>query len=120
MHHLLPEIRPPYQPVPGWAPALDRALKCLDRLASAAKEQLVEALVKTIALDQQLTVEESELLRVVCASISLSAATADESAGLAPGHLSSQGCPLRGDSQLACHLKESAPRARNSTAVIAR
>jgi Zn-dependent protease with chaperone function len=69
MHHLLPEIRPPYQPVPGWAPALDRALKCLDRLASAGKEQLVEALVKTIALDQQLTVEESELLRVVCASI---------------------------------------------------
>ena len=69
MHHLLPERRPPYQPVPGWAPALDRALKCLDRLASAGKEQLVEALVKTIALDQQLTVEESELLRVVCASI---------------------------------------------------
>ena len=69
MHHLLPEIRPPYQPVPGWAPALDRALKCLDRLPPAGKEQLVEALVKTIALDQQLTVEESELLRVVCASI---------------------------------------------------
>ncbi len=69
MHHLLPEIRPPYQPVPGWAPALDRALKCLDRLAPAGKEQLVEALVKTIALDQRLTVEESELLRVVCASI---------------------------------------------------
>jgi Zn-dependent protease with chaperone function len=69
MHHLLPEIRPPYQPVPGWAPALDRALKCLDRLAPAGKEQVVEALVKTIALDEQLTVEESELLRVVCASI---------------------------------------------------
>ncbi|HZF26620.1 MAG TPA: M48 family metallopeptidase [Steroidobacteraceae bacterium] len=69
MHHLLPEIRPPYQPVPGWAPALDRALQCLDRLAPAGKEQLVEALVKTIALDEQLTVGESELLRVVCASI---------------------------------------------------
>ncbi len=69
MHHLLPEIRPPFQPIPGWAPALDRALKCLDRLAPAGKEQLVEALVKTIGLDQRLTLEESELLRVVCASI---------------------------------------------------
>jgi hypothetical protein len=69
MQHLLPRVRPPYQPVPGWAPALDRALQCLDRLAPAGKEQLVEALVKTIALDEQLTVDESELLRVVCASI---------------------------------------------------
>src|SRR5262245_15075666 len=33
MHHLLPEIRPPYRPIPGWAPALDRALKCIDALA---------------------------------------------------------------------------------------
>jgi hypothetical protein len=29
----------------------------------------VEALVKTIALDQQLTVAEAELLRAICASI---------------------------------------------------
>ena len=69
MHDVSPANPPPYQPVPGWAPALDRALKCLDRLAPAGKEQLVEALVKTIALDEQLTIDEAELLRVVCASI---------------------------------------------------
>jgi len=69
MHHLLPEIGPPYRPIPGWAPALDGALKCIDSLAPAGKEQVVEALVKTIALDQQLTVAEAELLRAICASI---------------------------------------------------
>jgi hypothetical protein len=69
MHHVLPRQRPAYQPVPGWPGALDRALKCLDRLVPAAKEQLVEALVKTIALDQRLTVEEGELLRAICAAI---------------------------------------------------
>jgi hypothetical protein len=55
--------------VPGWPAALDRALKCLDRLLPAAKEQLVEALVKTIAHDQRLTVEEAELLRAICAAL---------------------------------------------------
>ena len=69
MHHILPRYRPPYQPVPGWPGALDRALKCLDRLLPAAKEQLVQALVKTIAHDQRLTIEEAELLRAICASI---------------------------------------------------
>lgn len=69
MHHVLPRQRPAYQPVPGWPGALDRALKCLDRLLPAAKEQLVEALVRTIALDQRLTVEEAELLRAICAAI---------------------------------------------------
>jgi Zn-dependent protease with chaperone function len=69
MHHLLPRFRPPYQPIPGWPGALDRAFRCLDRLLPAAKEQLVEALVKTIAHDQRLTIEEAELLRATCAAI---------------------------------------------------
>jgi len=69
MQHLLPRHRPSYQPIPGWPGALDRALKCLDQLLPAAKEQLVEALVKTIALDQRLTLEEGELLRAICAAI---------------------------------------------------
>ncbi|HSD75632.1 MAG TPA: M48 family metallopeptidase [Steroidobacteraceae bacterium] len=69
MHHVLPMHRPPYAPVPGWPAALDRALKCLDRLVPAAKEQLVEALVKTIAHDQRLTLEEAELLRAICAAL---------------------------------------------------
>jgi hypothetical protein len=69
LHHVLPMHRPPYAPVPGWPAALDRALKCLDRLLPAAKEQLVEALVKTIAHDQRLTVNEAELLRAICAAL---------------------------------------------------
>ena len=69
MHHVLPMRRPPYSPPPGWPAALDRALKHLDQLLPAAKEQLVEALVKTISHDQRLTVEEAELLRAICASL---------------------------------------------------
>jgi hypothetical protein len=69
MHHLLPHHRPEYRPVPGWPSALDRALKCLDGLRPAAKEQLVEALVKTISHDGKLSLDEAELLRAVCAAV---------------------------------------------------
>jgi hypothetical protein len=34
-----------------------------------AKEQLIEGLAKTISHDQQMTVGEAELLRVVCATL---------------------------------------------------
>lgn len=67
MHHLLPGHRPPYQPVAGWPRAMDRALLCLDRLRPAAKEQLIEALVKTIGHDGRITLAEAELLRTICA-----------------------------------------------------
>lgn len=69
MHHVLPMHRPSYAPSPAWPAALDEALKRLDRLLPAAKEQLVEALVKTIAHDQRLTIEEAELLRTICAAL---------------------------------------------------
>jgi Zn-dependent protease with chaperone function len=69
MHHLLPNHRPDYHPVAGWPRALDRALKCLDRLVPAAKEQLIEALVKTIGHDDRMTLNEAELLRAICASL---------------------------------------------------
>jgi Zn-dependent protease with chaperone function len=68
MQHLLPRYRPPYEPVADWPKALDPALLRLDRLLPAAKEQLVEALVKTITLER-LTIQEAELLRAICASI---------------------------------------------------
>ena len=68
MQHLLPRYRPPYQPVADWPKSLDPALLRLDRLLPAAKEQLVEALVKTITLER-LTIQEAELLRAICASI---------------------------------------------------
>jgi len=48
---------------------LGRLQACLDRLAPAGKETLVEALVRTISYDHRMTVEESELLRAVCASV---------------------------------------------------
>ena len=38
-------------------------------LVPMAKEQLVEGLLKTVTHDQQLTIDEAELLRVVCASL---------------------------------------------------
>jgi hypothetical protein len=69
MHHVLPMERPPYGSPPAWPAALDQALARLDRLLPAAKEQLVEALVKTISHDQRLTIEEAELLRAICAAL---------------------------------------------------
>ncbi len=69
MHHLLPRERPAFAPVVNWQPSLDVALSRLDQLAPPAKEQLIEGLAKTVVHDQQLTVGEAELLRVVCATL---------------------------------------------------
>lgn len=69
MHHLLPRTRPAYTPVPNWPARLDAALTRLDDLHPAAKEQLVEALTKTIAHDLKLTASEAELLRTICAAV---------------------------------------------------
>ncbi len=67
LHHVLPRERPAYAPRRDWQPAMDVALSRLDTLAPLAKEQLVEALAKVVMHDDQLTVGEAELLRVVCA-----------------------------------------------------
>jgi Zn-dependent protease with chaperone function len=69
VHHLLPRARPEFAASANWAQPLDLALSRLDRLAPIAKEQLVEAMVKTVTHDQQLTLGESELLRAVCATL---------------------------------------------------
>jgi Zn-dependent protease with chaperone function len=69
MHHVLPRERPAFLPVANWQPSLDVALSHLDQLAPIAKEQLIEGLAKTVVHDQQLTVGEAELLRVVCATL---------------------------------------------------
>jgi Zn-dependent protease with chaperone function len=66
---LLPGARPEYSPPVNWAVPLDLALNKLDRLMPAAKELLLQALVKTIAHDEMLAVAESELLRAVCAAL---------------------------------------------------
>ncbi len=69
VHHLLPRERPSIVSLQSWARPLDLALSRLDQLAPIIKEQLVEALVKTVTHDQQLTLGEAELLRAVCATL---------------------------------------------------
>ncbi|MBL8268251.1 M48 family metallopeptidase [Steroidobacter sp.] len=69
VHHLLPRERPSFVNLAHWAQPLDLALSRLDQLAPIMKEQLVEALVKTVTHDQQLTLGESELLRAICATL---------------------------------------------------
>lgn len=69
VHHLLPRERPSYVNLAHWAQPLDLALSRLDQLAPIMKEQLVEALVKTVTHDQKLTLGEAELLRAVCATV---------------------------------------------------
>ncbi len=66
---LLPRERPGFSPIPDWVASLDGALARLDQLVPAAKEVLVEALVKTISHDNELTIGEAELLRAICATI---------------------------------------------------
>jgi Zn-dependent protease with chaperone function len=60
---------PPYAPPADWPLRLDMALNRLDRLAPAAKQQLIEGMVRTIADDGKLTLHEAELLRATCASL---------------------------------------------------
>lgn len=67
--HLWPQsTRQPALPA-DWPRALHAALDRLDTLLPLAKQMLIEALVKTLALDGRVTVGEAELLRVVCASL---------------------------------------------------
>lgn len=69
MQHLLPDEPAEFVRTLNWSSRLDVALNGLDRLAPAAKEALVEGLVRTISWDHRMTVEESELLRAVCAAV---------------------------------------------------
>lgn len=69
VHHLLPRSRPEFVASENWAQPLDQALSRLDQVAPVVKEQLVEAMVKTVTHDQQLTLGETELLRTVCATL---------------------------------------------------
>ena len=67
--HLFPQMaRNPRLPA-DWPAALDAALDRLDTLLPLAKQMLIEALVKTLADDGRVTVGETELLRVTCASL---------------------------------------------------
>jgi Zn-dependent protease with chaperone function len=58
---------PAYATYDDWAPRTSAALAQLDQLQPQAKQKLIEGLVRTIANDGMLKVEESELLRTTCA-----------------------------------------------------
>ncbi len=67
MAPLLPQHRPAYSVIEDWVPAFDKALDELCALQIAAKQLLIEGLVRTIAHDEMLTPAEAELLRAICA-----------------------------------------------------
>ncbi|MEP7185990.1 MAG: M48 family metallopeptidase [Rhodanobacter sp.] len=52
-----------------WQAPFERALDDLDGLMPTAKELLVQSLASAIHADGQVSVEEAELLRVICASL---------------------------------------------------
>ncbi|HEY4339042.1 MAG TPA: M48 family metallopeptidase [Steroidobacteraceae bacterium] len=58
---------PEYRTYDDWPQRTGAALNELDLLQPPAKQQLIEGLVRTIANDGRLKVEESELLRTTCA-----------------------------------------------------
>ncbi len=58
---------PQYATYDDWAQRTGAALSQLDQLQPQAKQRLIEGLVRTIANDGMLKVEESELLRTTCA-----------------------------------------------------
>jgi Zn-dependent protease with chaperone function len=58
---------PEYRTYDDWAQRTGAALSELDQLQPPAKQQLIEGLVRTVANDGRLKVEESELLRTTCA-----------------------------------------------------
>jgi Zn-dependent protease with chaperone function len=66
---VLPEPRPAYREVPDWPQALGAALARLSGLRPFAKQVLIEGMVRCVAHDQKLSIEESELLRTVCAAL---------------------------------------------------
>jgi Zn-dependent protease with chaperone function len=67
MQTVLPLRRPAYATYEDWPRRLAAALTRLEQLQPFAKQALIEGLVRTIATDGALNVEEGELLRTTCA-----------------------------------------------------
>jgi Zn-dependent protease with chaperone function len=67
--HVLPGGAQTYAPVERWPDVLRQALHELAALRPTAKRVLIEGLVRTVAHDRRLSVEEGELLRTVCAAL---------------------------------------------------
>jgi Zn-dependent protease with chaperone function len=69
LQHALPGSTLRYAPPQRWHDALDSALRRLDLLKIEDKARLLEAVVLTLRHDGQVTVDEYELLRSVCARL---------------------------------------------------
>ena len=64
---VLPQQRPVYRDPPDWPQQLGAALTRLAMLRPFAKQVLIEGMVRCVAHDRKLSIEEGELLRTVCA-----------------------------------------------------
>lgn len=70
MQHAYPGEAIEWSPPPAaWQAPLERALDDLDGLLPIAKELVIQSLLLAIRADGQVSVEEAELLRVICASL---------------------------------------------------
>lgn len=67
--HVFPRLNAPYLPPADPLRALDEVWPVLDTVEPVGKELLLEGLVLAISHDGRITVDESELLRAVCASL---------------------------------------------------
>jgi hypothetical protein len=69
LQQIFPQAKPLYMTPDNWWSRMDIALTRLDRLPPTDKGKLINALAATILQDQQITIGESELMRVVCATL---------------------------------------------------
>ncbi len=69
VERVFPRLNAPYAPPTDTLAALDAVLPVLDGLEPMGKELLLEGLVAAISHDGHISVEESELLRTVCAAL---------------------------------------------------
>ena len=56
-------------PPVAWQAPFEQALADLDGLMPVAKELVIQSLLRAVRADGQVSVEEAELLRVICASL---------------------------------------------------
>ncbi len=70
MNHLFPmDSSSSYASAPNWVATMDDSLAKVDQLKPMFKQALIEAAITTLAHDGQVTLEEVELLRAVCAAL---------------------------------------------------
>jgi Zn-dependent protease with chaperone function len=69
MHEALPNARIDYVVPTDWQATLDRALERIDRIRPLDKQLVVHGLAQLVIEDQEVTLAEAELLRVICASL---------------------------------------------------